>query len=582
MIERAAPGGSRLEALARLAEEAGAERLVREAHALAGRVRAGLFFVACVGQFKRGKSSLLNALVGTPLLPVGVTPVTAVVTVIRHGPRTTARVRVGDVEWREIAPAELTDYVTEERNPENRRNVTAVEVFVASPLLADGMCLVDTPGIGSIFAGNTEATRAFVPHVDAALVVLGADPPVSADELALIEQLAKQCPDLLFVLNKADRVSDEERAAAVAFTRRVLSERFGGKELPVFETSATERLARTGPPRDWPALVEALGRLARQSGSALVRAAEERGFALLAGQLRHRLDEERDALLRPIEESERRVESLRACVAGAERSLNDLDYLFVAEQDRLARGFAARKTAFLEQSVPAACTEFTTGSRDLPARRGPALRRTAAALAQDLAARCLNTWLAETEPEAEASYSRAMERFVELSDGFLRQLRESEQSALTDLPESVGAQVGFRWDSRLFYKDLWQLDSGARLQWLLDLLRTRRAILGSVDRKATAHIRLLLETNATRIENDLNQRVLESRRRFQFEIRSALTEVLKSAEQAVDRAKERKAQGSTAVEGALERVAALTRRLEELDGRASGEQPRAPAAAAGD
>jgi len=63
------------------------------------------------------------------------------------------------------------------RNPPralNKIGVEAVEVFVPSPLLSSGMCLVDTPGIGSVFAGNTMTTREFVPHVDAAIVVLGA------------------------------------------------------------------------------------------------------------------------------------------------------------------------------------------------------------------------------------------------------------------------------------------------------------------------------------------------------------------------------------------------------------------------
>jgi len=53
-------------------------------------------------------------------------------------------------------------------------------------------CLVDTPGIGSVFAGNTATTRSFVPHIDAALVVLGADPPLSGDELALVDELGPE------------------------------------------------------------------------------------------------------------------------------------------------------------------------------------------------------------------------------------------------------------------------------------------------------------------------------------------------------------------------------------------------------
>lgn len=91
--------GSSLSDLARLARAAGAEPLAREADALRERVREGRFYVACVGQFKRGKSALINALVGQPLLPTGVVPVTSVVTMVRHGAQVAARLRFGDREW---------------------------------------------------------------------------------------------------------------------------------------------------------------------------------------------------------------------------------------------------------------------------------------------------------------------------------------------------------------------------------------------------------------------------------------------------------------------------------------------------
>jgi hypothetical protein len=86
-------------------------------------------------------------------------------------------VRFRDRDWEECDPTALAIYVSEEHNPANEKAVAAVEVFVPSPLLRSGMCLVDTPGLGSVSLANTEATRAFVPHIDAALVVLGADPP---------------------------------------------------------------------------------------------------------------------------------------------------------------------------------------------------------------------------------------------------------------------------------------------------------------------------------------------------------------------------------------------------------------------
>jgi predicted GTPase len=212
-------GASRLLRLGRLAQELGAEPVAEEARELAARVSEGRFYVACVGQFKRGKSTLLNALVGHEVVPTGFVPVTAVPTVIRFGDKPHARVRMRDGAWRDVAMTDLKEYVTEELNAENKKAVDGAEVFVPSPLLSSGMCFVDTPGLGSVFTGNTATTQAFIPHIDAALVVVGADPPIAGEELALVEEVGKQVQDLILVINKADRTTDPERAAAVKFTR---------------------------------------------------------------------------------------------------------------------------------------------------------------------------------------------------------------------------------------------------------------------------------------------------------------------------------------------------------------------------
>jgi len=218
-------GASRLLRLGNLAQELKAEPVAKEARELAARVSEGRFYVACIGQFKRGKSTLLNALVGHAVVPTGFVPVTAVPTVIRFGDQPHARVRMRDGAWRDVNLTDLKEYVTEELNPENKRAVDGAEVFVPSPLLSSGMCFVDTPGLGSVFTGNTATTQAFIPHIDAALVVVGADPPIAGEELALVESIGKQVQDLILVINKADRTSDPERAAAVKFTREVLEKR---------------------------------------------------------------------------------------------------------------------------------------------------------------------------------------------------------------------------------------------------------------------------------------------------------------------------------------------------------------------
>ncbi len=552
-----------LGALEQLSTAAGALSLAAEVRALSVRVRNGLFYVACIGQFKRGKSTLLNALVGKPVLPTGVAPVTSVLTVLRYGAQLGARVQYAADAWQAIAPGDLAQYVSEEHNPENRRGVVAVEVFVPSALLASGMCLVDTPGIGSVFEGNTEATRAFVPHIDAALVVLGAEPPISAEELALVGAVARQGAEMLFVLNKADRLTDTDWETAARFTRRVLAERAGLDGARLFDVSAANRLAGVGPERDWPGLIETLESLGRESKDHLVQAAEERGLTLLADRLRHHLDEDRGALLRPVEDSARRVETLRGCVREAERALGDLAHLLLAEEERLGRTFEDRRLEFLSRAVPTARRELFEAVRTLRARRGPALRREAIALADAVAKNWLEHWRTEAEPAAEALYVEAMRRFSDLANGVLEQLASAEP-ALAALPRAVTPETGFSYRSRLYYTSLLTRAAQTPVGWFLDVIRSRRQQLEALDRQLGAYLETLVSTNSSRIVRDVEDRVLESGRRLQARIRSALAGVASSAEEALGRAKEWRARGSRAVEHQVDLINMLGARLDAL------------------
>lgn len=127
-----------------------AERAVR---ALRQRLAAGRLHVAVLGQFKRGKSSLLNALLGQELLPTAVVPLTAVPTFLRYGDALALRASYRDGRRTENREARSIDelrqtlegLVTEAGNPGNRLGVSQVDVFLPSALLAQGVVLIDTP-----------------------------------------------------------------------------------------------------------------------------------------------------------------------------------------------------------------------------------------------------------------------------------------------------------------------------------------------------------------------------------------------------------------------------------------------------
>ena len=560
-----ADGASRLLRLADLAQELGAEPVAEEARELAARVAEGRFYVACVGQFKRGKSTLLNALVGHEVVPTGFVPVTAVPTVIRFGDELHARIRMRDGSWRDIAMPDLKEYVTEELNPENKKAVDGAEVFVPSPLLSSGMCFVDTPGLGSVFTGNTATTQAFIPHIDAALVVVGADPPIAGEELALVEAVGKQVQDLILVINKADRTSDPERAAAAKFTRDILEKRLHRPMGEVFEVSAAERMENRGPLRDWEKLLASLHHLVEDSGRNLVRAACDRGLQRLSEQLLAIISEDRDALLRPIEESERRIELMKETISEAERSMHELNYLFMAEQHRISDLFGDRHKQFFSSAWTESEAEFNNDLPSVPLGFGPHYRRRVMHLAQEISRRKVMPWLKPEQEEGERQYRAVATRFVEMGNNFLKKLADAGLSELTRMPHALDPEKGFRVRSRFIFEDfIGTAQPPSPLRWLADVFLPLVGARKMITNEAREFLQHLLEVNSSRVQNDVLNRIQESRDRLEVEIRKLLHEISRIAEQALDRARKVKEEGTPAVQSAIERLNRLERDFSAL------------------
>ena len=223
--------------LAALGTEQDREQLL----ALLDRLDASRLRVLVAGEAKRGKSTLINALLGRDVLPAGVTPLTAVTTTVRYGDDERAEVRFSDGHDEKYPLAALDDLVTERGNPGNRRSIAAVTAYLPAPVLAGGVELVDTPGTGSVFERDTAAAYEALRSMDAAVFVLTADPPVSASERDLLGKVAELSVTTFAVLNKADRLDEAELAEAAEFTRRVLSQ--AGHPARVYAMSARAALS---------------------------------------------------------------------------------------------------------------------------------------------------------------------------------------------------------------------------------------------------------------------------------------------------------------------------------------------------
>ena len=173
--------------------------------------------VAVVGRFKAGKSSFLNSIIGMNLMPVAVLPVTAIVTRLRYGPRDRAILRRQDGGEQEVMLTSLAQYVTEQQNPGNVKGVAIVDVELTGLRPYRGIRLVDTPGLGSVFAHNTRTSIEWLPKVGAAMLAVSIDQPLSEYDIDLLRELSRHTPEISILLTKADLVSEKDLADVIGF-----------------------------------------------------------------------------------------------------------------------------------------------------------------------------------------------------------------------------------------------------------------------------------------------------------------------------------------------------------------------------
>lgn len=197
--------------------------------------------VAVFGRFKAGKSSFLNHLSGRDVLPIGVVPLTTVITRLRYGECEHAEVRFIKGTAKSITLDKIALYVSENENPNNRRQVASVEVELPELKPLAPLQFVDTPGLGSALTHNTEVALNWLPNVGAALVAVSADAPLSERDLALLAQLRSHTPKIVLLLTKADLLTVPQRAEVLNFVRDRLRHTNDG-HWPVFYYSIKPEL----------------------------------------------------------------------------------------------------------------------------------------------------------------------------------------------------------------------------------------------------------------------------------------------------------------------------------------------------
>ena len=231
--------------LARTADRADLRKRLEQA---AGRLRDPSVRVIVVGEFKQGKSKLINALVNAPVCPVDDDIATSVPTVVRHGEPASAAILVpkadsdggeeGSVERQPIPIEDIAAYVSEQGNPGNSKKLVAAEVYLPRKILTGGLTVIDSPGVGGMGSSHTLTTLTALPTADAMVLVSDASQEYTEPELRFLRQAMRITPSVVGVLSKTDlypewrRVADMDRSRLDAVA----------PDIPLFPVSSDLRL----------------------------------------------------------------------------------------------------------------------------------------------------------------------------------------------------------------------------------------------------------------------------------------------------------------------------------------------------
>lgn len=195
--------------------------------ALIARMEDDRLEVALFGRVSSGKSSLLNALLGADVLPVGVNPITAVPTKLRYGPALKASISYGNGHSETVSIGDLRQLVTEQGNPGNLKNVLRVIVEVPSSRLKHGVLLVDTPGLGSLARRGAAETLAYLPSCDLALMLIDAGATLNEEDIGTLRLLYEGGIPALVLLSKADLLAEEDARRAADYIREQIKHDLG-------------------------------------------------------------------------------------------------------------------------------------------------------------------------------------------------------------------------------------------------------------------------------------------------------------------------------------------------------------------
>jgi len=503
--------------------------------------------LAVLGQMKRGKSSFINALMGAEILPTGVLPVTAVITEIKYGVVPEAVILYSTGAREQVDLGTLADYITESGNPGNKKQVASVELTYPSPFLESGIILIDTPGIGSTHAHNTRTTEGYLEQVDAGIVVLSVDPPITEVESYFIRNVKEEIPKLFFILNKVDAASVDEVSHISRFLEEELS-RLQIESPEIFRLSARRAMEGRGTP---PAAatssgIEIFEQRLEEKDRVLVRSialdalhiARTLKFAATIGVRAQSMS---------LDELQLKGRAIDQLLEQTESEMHELQVLLRQHSADMIARVERDLTTHVEESVPVVRQHLKLFQAQHPQETGRALGVLLEGFLMEEIETVFRRWRIREDEVVQSLLDILSARFVNRANAILDRLQQAA-GILFEIPvEPVKIHCPLRVESHLYYRVERVFHSLDSFFLALPRFLLRPIVLGKMQER----IWQFLDLNAGRIRYDYIERLQSSMTQFEKNLTGGVTMVTESLRSALQKPGNR-AQPATATVDSLD------------------------------
>lgn len=540
------------------AEDRRDSKAVEAVEAITLKLDQNRFYLVVLGEFKRGKTTFINALLGKRLLPTGVVPLTSIVTMMKYGREEMAEVHFADGRTKGISLEELAAYVTERGNPNNEKEVRQVEITYPSQYLQDGVYLVDTPGVGSVFSNNTDMTYGFIPKADAALFLIAADPPIGQSEVEFLKDVRQSIRKIFFVQNKVDRLDDEERRESMEFSRGVIEQRLGIQGVEIHPLSAKLALeGKEGGDQDrihksfLPRLEEVLGRfLMEEKGREVLRSASGGALRTLSDE-EIALEIEAKALDTPLQVLEEKLERFEQEMKIVDQDAFDSRVLFEGEIKRLLQQLDMDLERFKRTEISRMLDGLDTAHAASRKASASDYAEAMETYVHEEVIRGFDGWLERETKKVEEDYSRVAQRFSVRTNEIVDRILEIS-SGLFDLRlERFQDKESLSSESELYYMvgeppKFFDLEGALRFlsRSLLPKGISQKMILRDLKKKLPE----IIDRNCGRVRADFAKRLQDSFLKFRWDLGLKLEATRDGIESAIQKTIEMKRRSQEEVE----------------------------------